>query len=322
MKCLKTKINHLSGLRLRIGAVAAVAVLTILHLVGLSFAATVQQKTFPSAEEAVKAAVAAAKNNDEKELMAIFGAQAKDMLFSGDPVADRQRRAQFYKAYDEKNRLVTEGQNMIVVVGNNDWPFPIPLAKSGSGWAFDTAKGKEEIINRRIGQNELDAIQVCLAYVDAQREYAMKDRDGDGLLEYAQKTRSDSGKKNGLYWEAKTGEEASPLGPFVAQAVKEGYGKNKPSDQPSPYHGYYYRILSAQGKAAPGGAYSYLVKGNMIGGFALVAYPAAYGNSGVMTLIVNHDGKVFEKNLGKNTAAVASAMKEFNPDPTWTEVKQ
>jgi hypothetical protein len=292
-----------------------------LGLLDGSFAATLQQKTFPSAEDAVKAAVTAARNNDDKELIAIFGAQSKDLLFSGDQVADKQRRAQFIKAYDEKNRLVTEGQNMIVVVGNNDWPFPIPLAKSGSGWVFDTAKGKEEILNRRIGQNELDAIQVLLAYVDAQREYAMKDRDGDGLLEYAEKFRSDSGKKNGLYWEAKTGDEVSPMGPFAARAVKEGYGKNKPSDQPSPYHGYYYRILAAQGKAAPGGAYSYLVKGNMIGGFALVAYPAEYGNSGVMTMIVNHDGKVFEKNLGKNTATVASAMKEYNPDSTWTEVK-
>jgi hypothetical protein len=195
------------------------------------------------------------------------------------------------------------------------------LVQRGTGWVFDTAKGKEEVINRRIGRNELDAIQVVLAYVDAQREYAMRDRDGDGLLEYAQKFRSDSGKKNGLYWEAKSGEEQSPLGPFAARAVKEGYGQKKPADKPLPFHGYYYRILTAQGKNAPGGAYSYLVKDSMIGGFALVAYPAEYGNSGVMTFVVNHDGKVFQKDLGKNTASLAESMKEYNPDKTWSEVQ-
>jgi Protein of unknown function (DUF2950) len=284
--------------------------------------AAAAQKSFASADEAVKAAIAAARKNDEKDLLAIFGTQAKDLLASGDPVADKVRRADFLAAYDEKNQLVARGEITILVIGNKDWPFPIPLAKMGEGWVFDTAKGKEEILNRRIGQNELDAIQVSLAYVDAQREYAQKDRDGDGLLEYAQKFRSDSGKKNGLYWEAKAGEEVSPLGPLAARAVKEGYGQSKPTDKPSPYRGYYYRILSVQGKDAPGGAYSYLVKGNMIGGFALVAYPAEYGNSGVMTLIVNHQGKVFQKDLGKNTAALAAAMKEYNPDKTWKEVKE
>jgi hypothetical protein len=280
------------------------------------------QKSFATAEEAVKTAIAAARSNSDKDLLAIFGTQAKDLLSSGDPVADKERRANFLAAYDQKNRLVAEGESTILVIGNNDWPFPIPLAKRAEGWVFDAAKGREEILNRRIGQNELDAIQVSLAYVDAQREYARKDRDGDGLLEYAATFRSASGKKNGLYWEAKAGEETSPLGPFAARAVKEGYGQSKPADKPAPYRGYYYRILSGQGKDAQGGAYSYLVKGNMIGGFALVAYPAEYGNSGVTTFIVNHDGKVFQKDLGKNTAAVASAMKEYNPDKTWAEAKQ
>jgi Protein of unknown function (DUF2950) len=284
-------------------------------------AAVAPQKSFSSAEEAVKAAAAAARNNNDKELLTIFGAQAKGLLSSGDPVADKERRANFLAAYDQKNRLVAEGESTILVIGKNEWPFPIPLVKKNDRWVFDTAKGREEILNRRIGDNELSAIQVSLAYFDAQREYARKDRDGDGLVEYAQKVRSDAGKKNGLYWEAKTGEEVSPLGPFAVRAVKEGYGQNKPADKPAPYHGYYYRILSAQGKDAPGGAYSYLIKGNMIGGFALVAYPAEYGNSGVMTFIVSHDGKVFQKNLGKNTAAVASAMKQYNPDSTWSEVK-
>lgn len=306
----------------RTGMLAVIVAGTMLFLGESSSAATVQQKSFPSPEEAVKAAVTAAKNNDDKELVAIFGPGSQELIRSGDPVADKQRRAQFIKAYDEKNRLVAEGENRIVVIGKDDWPFPIPMIKKGEGWVFDTDKGKEEILNRRIGQNELDAIQVSLAYVDAQREYAMKARSGGGLLEYAQKFRSDQGKKNGLYWEAKAGEEPSPLGPFAARARSEGYGQKNPTDKPVPYHGYYYKILTAQGKDAPGGAYSYIVKGKMIGGFGLVAYPAQYGNSGVMTFIVNHEGKVFQKNLGKNTAAIATAAKEYNPDKTWTEVKE
>ena len=312
----------LSGIETnRTSLVVAAAVVWITFGVnGMTLAATVQQKTFKSAEEAVRAAVSAAKNNDDKELLAIFGSQAKDLMFSGDPVADKQRRAQFLKAYDEKNRLVAEGENTTLIVGNQDWPFPIPLVKRGEGWVFDTEKGREEILNRRIGENELNTIQACLAIVDAQREYALKDRDKNSLLEYAQKFVSDPGKKNGLYWEAKQGEPQSPLGPILTRARSEGY-QRKPPTTPVPYHGYYYRILTAQGKDAPGGAYSYLVKGKMIGGFAVVAYPAEYGNSGVMTFIVNHDGKVFQKDLGKNTAAVAKSMKEYNPDKTWTEVK-
>jgi hypothetical protein len=315
----KMKMSRLQGLRVTVCAIF----LTIFGIAGISHAAAAaQQKTFQSAEEAVKAAVAAARSDSDKELLAIFGAQAKDLLLSGDAVADKQRRARFLKAYDEKNSLVTEGDNRIVVVGNNNWPFPIPLVKKGDGWVFDTDKGKEEILNRRIGQNELDAIQVSLAYVDAQREYAMKSRDGGGLRGYAEKFRSDPGKKNGLYWEAKAGEEQSPLGPFAARARSEGYGQSKASDKPVPYRGYYYKILAAQGKDAPGGARSYILKGKMIGGFALIAYPAEYDNSGIMSFIVNHEGKVFQKDLGKNTASAAAAMKEYNPDKTWAEVKQ
>jgi hypothetical protein len=293
----------------------------VLLAFSVSFAATAQQKTFQSAEEAVKAAIAAARSNDDKALLAIFGPQAKEILFSGDAVADKQRRGQFIAAYDERNRLATEGENTILIVGKQDWPFPIPVVKKGEAWVFDTDKGKEEILNRRIGENELNTIQACLAVVDAQREYALKDRDKNSLLEYAQKFVSDPGKRNGLFWEVKQGEPQSPLGPIMIQMRREGY-KGKPSSTPSPYHGYFYRILTAQGKNAPGGAYSYLVKGKMIGGFAVVAYPAEYGNSGVMTFIVNHDGKVFQKDLGKNTAAIAKSMKEYNPDKTWAEVKE
>jgi len=300
------------------------AIVMIVAFTAMSLAATVaQQKSFSSAEEAVKAAIAAARSNNDKELLAIFGAQAREVLFSGDPVADKQRREQFLAAYDERNRLATEGENTILIVGKQDWPLPIPIVKKSNGWVFDAEKGKEEILNRRIGENELNTIQSMLAIVDAQREYAIKDRDA--LLEYAQKFVSDPGQKNGLYWDAKAGEPQSPLGPIMMRARAEGYqrtpGKPPTSSTPAPYHGYYYRILTAQGKDAPGGAYSYLVKGKMIGGFAVVAYPAEYGNSGVMTFIVNHDGNVFEKDLGKNTASLAKSMKAYNPDKTWTEVK-
>ena len=308
---------------LRIASVAAVSMTLV--FVAASIAATAaKQKSFPSAEEAVKAAVAAMRSNSDSDLLAMLGPGGKELVFSGDPVADKQRRADFLRAYDEKNRLEKEGDRVVVVIGRNDWPFPIPLVRKGDNWIFDTDKGREEILNRRIGDNELYTIQVMLALVDAQREYAMKDRDGDRLLEYAQRFRSETAKKNGLYWEAKPGDERSPLGPIMAHAQRAGYaGKQQSSGQTAmPYHGYYYKMLTAQGKDAPGGAYSYLVKGKMIGGFAFVAFPAQYGNSGVMTFIVNHEGKVFQKDLGKNTSGAVAVMKEYNPDETWAEVKE
>lgn len=289
-------------------------------ITSISFAAATQQKSFSSAEDAVKALVTAAKNNDNNELLAIFGPAAKELIFSGDAVADKQRRERFINAYDEKNQLLQKGNDIVLVIGKNDWPFPIPLMKKSDSWVFDTERGKDEILNRRIGQNELFTIQACLAIVDAQREYAMNDGSRNGLPEYAQKFVSDPGKKNGLYWEVKQGEPVSPLGPIMTQGRSED-DQGKPSATPSPYHGYYYRILTAQGKAAPGGAYSYVVNGKMIGGFAVIAYPAEYGNSGVMTFIVNYDGKVFQKNLGQNTAVIAKNMKEYNPDSTWAPAK-
>jgi hypothetical protein len=299
--------------------IAITATLTF-GIASISFAAAARQKSFSSAEDAVKALVTAAKNNDNNELLAIFGPAAKELIFSGDAVADKQRRERFINAYDEKNQLVQKGNDIVLVIGKNDWPFPIPLMRKGDSWVFDTERGKDEILNRRIGQNELFTIQACLAIVDAQREYAMNDGRRNGLPEYAQKFVSDPGKKNGLYWEVKQGEPASPLGPIMTQGRSEG-DQGKPSTTPFPYHGYYYRILTAQGKAAPGGAYSYVVNGKMIGGFAVIAYPAEYGNSGVMTFIVNYDGKVFQKNLGQNTAVIANNMKEYNPDSTWAPVK-
>ena len=284
-------------------------------------AAPAAQKTFSSPEEAVKALITAARNNDDKEVMAIFGPAGKDLISSGDPVSDKQRREQFLKAYDEKNSLVPEKGSMVLVIGKNDWPFPIPLVKKGETWLFDANKGKDEILNRRIGQNELSTIQTMLAIVDAQREYAMKDLDGDGILEYAEKFRSDAGKKNGLYWETKDGEEPSPLGDLVAQARAEGYKQGGPKNNPVPYHGYYFRMLNKQGKHATGGAFDYVVKGNQIGGFAIIAYPATYGNSGVMTFVVNHDGVVYQKDLGKDSAMIAKAVKAFDTDSTWKKVE-
>lgn len=321
MEFFKLDADRGKSIRRRIRLALHAAVVLAVVCAVTSSLALAQQKSFSSAEEAVEAAMTAARNNNEKDMLAIFGAQAKELLFSSDAVADKQRREEFLAAYAESHRLVAEGQDTILLVGKQDWPFPIPLVKRGNAWVFNTAKGKEEILNRRIGENELYTIKTLLAVVDAQREYALKDRDRDGLLEYAQKFVSEPGKKDGLYWEVKPGEPQSPLGPIMAQARSEGY-KREASSMAHAYHGYYYRILTAQGKDAPGGAYSYLVNGKMIGGFAVVAYPTEYGNSGVMTFVVNHDGNVFQKNLGKNTAATGKSMKEYNVDSTWSEVKE
>jgi hypothetical protein len=301
------------------GAILVAVAFTTLVISGLSLAENVKQSTFASPEEAVKALVEAVKSNDVKALEALFGPGSKDLLVSGDPVADKAGRERFLKLYDEKNRLEQTPDKAILCIGNEDWPSPIPIVKKGGVWFFDAKQGREEILARRIGRNELSAIKVCLAYVDAQREYALKDRNGDGFLEYAQKFGSDPEKKNGLHWGAKSGEEQSPLGPLVAVAQERGYRTD--TKKPQPYFGYYYRILKAQGKNAPGGAYDYVVRGKMIGGFALVAYPAKYGSSGVMTFIVNQDGVVYQKDLGRNTEKSALAMKVFNPDSTWKKVK-
>jgi hypothetical protein len=304
------------------GFVFIAAVMTLAAFYQIAFAADGKQKSFKSPEEAVEALIDAVKRNDAKELLAIFGPAGKEVIFSGDEVADKTGRDRFAISYEEMNKLVNEYDKKVILhVGNEEWPFPIPIIKKGEHWFFDTKAGKEEILNRRIGRNELNAIQVCLAYVDAQREYVLKKRDGDKLREYAQKFVSEKGKKNGLYWEAKEGEEQSPLGPLVAKAAKEGYTGKKSGDKRPPYHGYHYRILKAQGKNAPGGEYDYIIKEKMIGGFALVAYPAEYGDSGVMTFIVNQDGVAYEKDLGKDTEKIATAMKKFDPDKTWKKVE-
>ena len=303
-------------------AIIFVFMMTLLVICSPADAIATRQKSFSSPEDAVGAMVSAIRNNDQKMLIAIFGHGSKGLISSGDEVTDRENHERFLKSYEEKNKLEKIGdKKAILYVGKEDWPLPIPLVKRGRSWSFHTKEGKEEIINRRIGKNELNVVQVCMAYVDAQREYALKDRDGDKILEYAAKFVSEPGKKDGLYWETKEGEELSPMGPFFAAASKEGYAPTGPNDNPIPYHGYYYKILTAQGKNAPGGAYDYVVNGKMVGGFALVAYPARYRNSGIMTFVVNQDAVVYERNLGKRTEEIARAMTTFDPDKEWKKAE-
>jgi hypothetical protein len=313
-----TNQRHLtSSIRKSILAGATFA-LSLLILSQVAFAA-VTQKTFTSADEAVQAFMAAIKSDNTQELLAILGPKGKDLVASGDAVADKEKRAKFVALYQERNSLVPKDGDMILQVGQNDFPFPIPLVKKGSGWYFDTAKGREEILNRRIGANELDTIKTMLAIVDAQREYIMKDRDHDGMRSYADRFASDPGTHNGLYWETKEGEQPSPLGDLIAKAQAQGYRKGE-NKGPIPYHGYIYRILTKQGSHAGGGALDYMVNGRLVGGFAVVAYPAAYGNSGVMTFIVNHDGVIYQKNLGRNTGKKAKEIKAYDPGPGWKKV--
>lgn len=296
-------------------------ILTAVFLSVPSSAATAKQKTFASPEKAVQALVDSLKKADRASVKAILG-PGSEKLISGDEISDRRVRERFLSAYDEMQRLDREGKSRaVLVIGQNEWPFPIPLVRQNKRWRFDTPAGIQEIINRRIGANELDTIQTCLAFIDAQQEYAMSDYTGNGMREYAARFWSDPGKKNGLYWQTAEGEEPSPLGELFAKARSEGYAEKKSGEGPSPYHGYFYRILTAQGEHANGGAYDYLVNGHLIGGVALIAYPAKYGVSGVMTFIVNHEGIVYQKDLGRKTAETASAMKLFDPGPGWNKVE-
>lgn len=283
-------------------------------LLFMSLAFAVQATHFPSPEAGVTALIEAVKANDPAMLRALLGRKADRLARSGDPVADQKGREAFLKSYEEEHRIVSESDSRaILMIGHDQWPLPFPLVKSAKGWHFHAARGEQEIIIRRIGRNELSAIQVCLAIVDAQREYITQDRDANGTLEYAAKFVATAGKKDGLYWPTAESEPPSPLGPLLAAAASEGY-RAMPL---APYHGYFYRMLGKQGKDAQGGAYDYFSNGKMTGGFAVIAYPARYGVSGIMTFMVNQDGLVYEKNLGRQTKAIAEKMTTFNPDANW-----
>jgi len=284
-----------------------------------SHAGGVPHRSFSSPEKAVTSLVAAVRANDMEEMAVILGPGSRELIFYGDDVADRTGREKFLKAYDRMNILhKVSADKGTLCIGNDNWPLPIPIVKAGAIWVFDAEQGKQEILNRRIGRNELHVMDVLHAYTYAQHEYASRDCGGGGLVEFAQKLISTQGKRDGLYWDVKKNEEQSPLGPLVARAAKEGYA----DANLSPFHGYYFKILNSQGKHAQGGAYDYVVKEKMLLGFALVAYPAEYGNSGVMTFIVNQEGIIYEKDLGKDTTRIAEGMKIFDPDKTWERVKE
>jgi hypothetical protein len=291
-------------------------------LVAWTAAAQGGARTFSTPEDAVKALVDIVKAGKVDDLVALFGPESKDLVATADPGTARKNREVFKIAAAEQWRLEDEGANRkTLVIGNEEWPFPIPLAKDASGWRFDTAAGKEEIIARRIGNNELSAIETARAYATAQLRYALTGHDGKPAGLFATKFRSDPGKQDGLYWPVERGQKRSPLGDMLAQAGEEGRAEGQAPAKPAPFHGYYFKILTAQGAAAPGGAKSYIVKGEMSGGFALVAWPSQYDSTGVMTFIVGRDGTVREKDLGPKTDEAARAMTAYNPDSSWRPVR-
>jgi hypothetical protein len=305
----------------RILSVASGLGLALLALALPVSASAEDEQTFASPQAAVNALVTAAKTNDTNALHSIFGATGQDLI-SPDVVQATEEYKIFVQHLTEKTELVNNSDaNVTLEIGADGWPFPIPLVKQDDKWFFDTAVGAKEILNRRIGMDEIGAINVCNAYVDAQREYASQDRMGDSVLAYAQFLRSTPGTHDGLFWPTnQPGEELSPLGPLIAQARVDGYHRTAKmlNDEQAPYHGYYFKILTRQGKHAPGGKYNYIINGHMIGGFALIAWPAEWGNTGVMTFIVNQQGKVYQKNLGLKTVKIAKAMTAYDPDDTWT----
>jgi len=317
--------DEMSTIMSRQFAVVRFATLLGLMILAASFASfTVQhaaaqqasQRTFDSPGKAAAAMFDAARAADVNALTQIFGPESRELLASGDPVADKDGRELVVKKYEEMHRFVTEpDKSVILYIGAENWPFPIPIVQKNNVWFFDTAKGKKEVLFRRIGRNESFTIGTLQSLVDAQEEYAATTHDQDSTKQYAQKILSDEGKHNGLYWKTGPGEPASPIGPLVAEATREGYTRQTKS---APFHGYYYRALTSQGKSARGGAMSYMTDGNLTKGFAFIAYPAEYRNSGVMTFIVGKDGQVYQKDLGTNTASIAASMKEFNPDKTWS----
>jgi Protein of unknown function (DUF2950) len=277
-----------------------------------------QQRTFQAPEDAVRALTEAAKAGNIDELVAIFGPDGQELVASSDAATARRNREVFTVAIAERWRLMDQGTSgKTLVVGNEEWPFPIPLARDVNGWRFDAAAGKEEVLARRIGRNELAVIQICRTYVTAQRLYAQRAHDGKPAGLYARSFRSDPGRQNGLYWPAARGQKRSPLGDLVSQAAEEGRTPGPDRQQPSPFHGYYFKILTAQGAGAAGEAKDYVANGEMSGGFALVAWPAQYDVTGIMTFTVNQDGIVREKDLGPGTNEAARTMTLYDPDASW-----
>lgn len=299
----------------RVNDVVRRMALLLLLMVPLATLAA-EQTTFATPEEAVDALMTALKADDDAAMLAIFGEKHKSLVVTPDKAANSASRAELLGRMQSFRNLQDAGADRrLLFIGDQAWPVPIPLVRSGARWRFATEEGEEEIINRRIGANENGAINVLHAYLDAQRQYASRDRNGDGVLQYAQRLGSTPGKRDGLYWEADAGkeDEASPFGPLIAESAVYLKG-HKPGDA---YRGYHYRILDRQGKSAPGGAYSYVINGRMIAGFAMVAYPDVYGKSGVMTFIVSNNGKVFQKDLGRNSGQIGAAMTTFDPGPGW-----
>jgi len=299
---------------------AVVLLASLVLCVGFACAQEPGQKTFANPQDAGKALYDAGKSADKAAIEAVLGASSVSVISSGDEVQDKSNRDRFIERYEQMNRWAKEiSGDQTLIIGAENWPFPIPLKKDAADtWYFDTKAGLKEILYRRIGKNELAAIRVCDALADAQDEYFSQSHDGDSVKQYAQKFASDPGKQNGLYWKTAEGETESPVGPLVAYATGQGYGGQH--DTPQPFHGYFYRMLTAQGANVKGGAKSYIVDGKMTGGFAFIAYPAEYRNSGVMTFVVNQDGTVYQKDLGPQTADLAKQMKAYDPDKTWKPV--
>ena len=301
-----------------LGAALAVLVVGLANNWPAQAAVAETQMHFGTPEAAVESLLTALKNNDDDALKGLVGTEYADRLISKDKVAARESRERLYQAAQQAVILRKEtADRVILLIGPDGWPFPIPLVRSGTDWRFHTAEGMEEIINRRVGADELKAIAVCRDYLAAQRQYAGKIRDKSGVRKFAQRLVSKPGAQDGLYWDpAVANGEESPFGPQIAEFLKAG---RKPGE---PYYGYYFRVLTRQGGKVPGGRYGYVINGNMIAGFALVAFPAEYGNTGVMTFLVSHHGKVYQKDLGPRTAVLVKAMQEYNPDTTWKEVAE
>jgi hypothetical protein len=304
----------------RAGIVAAILLVPMLSI-GVQ-AQMSGAKIFGTPQMAVEALVKAARNKNRDSLLSIFGPETEEWLVSGDDVQDAQYRDQFIAAFDKQNRLdMPDDETAILHVGEDDFAFPFPIVKLEKGWSFDAEEGKEEILDRRIGENELNAMQVIQAIADAQIEYAAIDWDEDGMLEYAARFGSTGGNRDGLYWPAEDAEYESPLGPLVAEAADEGYtGEGSTEAATASYHGYRYKLILKQGAAATGGAHDYMVDDNMIGGYAVLGFPASYNVSGIMTFMMNYSGKIYERDLGEDTEEQALAIEMFDPDSNWTEV--